>query len=483
MRRLTKDEFILKSNLIHGNKYDYSFVNYVNNSTKVVIICPEHGKFEQTPSHHLSGKGCPRCAGKNKSTEDVVKDFRKVHSDRYDYSLVKYSGSRNPVDIICLKHGKFSQTPHEHLSGCGCPECGKESVRSKKSDSINDFINKAINIHNNRYDYSNVNYTRSSDKVEIICPEHGPFMQTPNKHLMGENCPQCSKRYDKSECELYEYIKSLLPGYEIIRNSKNIIDGLELDIYIPGLGIAFEYDGLFWHSEAMKDDRYYHVSKTDKCLSKGIQLIHIFEDEWLCKNDICKSRIQNILNKTSNRIYARKCHIVIIDSKTEREFLNENHIQGYVSSKICYGLYYNNELVSIMSFSSLRKNLGNKYCEGKYELLRFCNKLNMSVTGGASKLLNHFIKEFNPIEIISYADRRWSNGKLYKSIGFSEDHKSSPNYFYIIKNKRINRYNLRKDILIKKYNCPVDMTEHEFCLGQKWYRIYDCGTILYRMVF
>ena len=134
-----------------------------------------------------------------------------------------------------------------------------------------------------------------------------------------------------------------------------------------------------------------------------------------------------------------------------------------------------------MTFGCLRKNLGNKNKENCYELLRFCNKINTNVVGGASKLLSHFIKQYHPEEIISYADRRWSQGNVYEKLGFSYKHNSQPNYFYIVGDKRVNRFSFRKNILVKKYGCPIETTEREFCLSQKWYRIYDCGTKIYTL--
>jgi hypothetical protein len=150
------------------------------------------------------------------------------------------------------------------------------------------------------------------------------------------------------------------------------------------------------------------------------------------KKDIVKSRIKNILGLTGNKIYARKCEIREVKSSESKLFLNDNHIQGNVNSKIKLGLYYNDELVSLMTFGSLRKNLNQSSIDNVYELLRFCNKLNCSVIGGADKLLKHFIKEYNPKEIISYADRRWSQGDLYSNLGFTEITKNKPNYWYII---------------------------------------------------
>ena len=141
--------------------------------------------------------------------------------------------------------------------------------------------------------------------------------------------------------------------------------------------------------------------------------------------------------------------------------------------------FHNDELVSLMSFSSLRKNLGRKDKNGSYELLRFCNKVGITVQGGASRLLTHFKTNKNPDEIISYADRRWSEGNMYEKLGMQFIHDTKPNYFYLIQGNRKNRFGFRKNILVEKYGCPKDMSEHEFCLSQHWYRIYDCGSKLY----
>ena len=132
-----------------------------------------------------------------------------------------------------------------------------------------------------------------------------------------------------------------------------------------------------------------------------------------------------------------------------------------------------------MTFGKRRRNLGSASKDGEYEMLRFCNKTGCSIPGAAGRLFKHFVKEYNPNLVISYADRRWSRGNLYEKLGFTFDHVSKPNYFYIVNGKRCNRFGFRKDILVKKYDCDKDMTEHEFCKSKGWYRLYDCGTLVY----
>ena len=482
----TNENFIKKAKEIHGDKYDYSKTNYINNKTKIVIICPIHGEIEITPNAHISEKrGCPKCGNTLKganfkmSIERFIEKAQKIHGNSYSYEEVSYINNRTPVSIMCPTHGIFKQTPEVHLSGHGCPECANIKRAEKNIMTTIEFIAKAKNIHGDKYDYSKVEYVKYDTPVTIICPEHGEFQQKPYIHLDGSGCQKCAMLFSNYEMELIDYISSIIGEENIIRNDRTILNGNELDVYVPSKKVAFEFDGLYWHSEIKKPNKKYHLQKTMECEKQGIQLIHIFEDEWIYKKDICKSRIKNILG-SSTRLYARKCEIVELTNKEANKFFTENHIQGNVAAKIIYGLKYNNEIVSAMSFGNLRKNLGQKSTDGSYELLRFSNKQNMTVVGGASKLFNHFVKQVNPCDIISYADRRWSMGNLYEQLNFKFSHESEPNYFYIIGNERKNRFGFRKDILISKYGCLPNDTEHNFCLNQGWYRIYDCGTKVYK---
>jgi len=468
-----KEKFIIKAKIKFNDKFDYSDSNYLNSSTKIKIKCNEHNEFfEQIPSEHLRGKnGCNYCTRNPKVDNDFfITKAKSIHGDKYDYSQTNYLNSSTKVNIICKKHGIFNVLPNNHYKQ-NCPKCFDDN----KFLSTNDFIIKAKSIHGDKYDYSKVDYNNSKDKINILCLEHSEFKQIPNDHLMGKGCPKCGSIYNQMENELKDFIKSLNLSFE--ENTKKVIAPYELDIFIPLKKVAIEFNGLYWHSEIYKDKNY-HLNKTELCENKDIKLIHIFEDEWLNKKDVVKSRIKNILGFTEKKIYARKCVIKEISSKESRIFLNENHLQGNVNASIRLGLYYNDELVSLMTFGSLRKNLGNKSSDNQYELLRFCNKLNTSTIGGANKLLKYFITTHKPKEIISYADRRWSQGNLYSKLNFFKKHNTKPNYFYIVNEKRENRFNYRKDILVKE-GFDDKLTEHQIMLNRKLYRIYDCGSICY----
>lgn len=470
-RSVTTENLIKKCNKVHNNKYSYENTEYIDAYTKICVTCPVHGDFYILPFQHLNGQGCPKCKGRNLTQDEVIAKFKKIHGDKYDYSKVIFNKMKEKVCIICPEHGEFWQTPQKHISGHGCPICGGTAKLTTQT-----FIKKSNDIHKFKYDYSLANYINNKTYVEIICPTHGLFKQLPYNHLNGHGCPKCVETTSKPECLIYDFIKNI--DTNTIQSKRDLISPYEIDLYSPKHNIAIEYDGLYWHNEK-NVDRNYHLLKTKMCEKQGIQLIHIFEDEWIHRQEIVKSRLKSVFNIIEERIYARKCTIRDVSFIDSKNFLEKNHIQGDCSSKYRYGLYYNDEIVSIMTFGSKRRNLGSKNEKDSYELLRFCNKLNTTVVGGASKLLKHFIKEHNPNEIISYCDRRWSIGRMYEKLGFTLDHISQPNYFYVIGEKRENRFKYRKSELIKQ-GFDKDKTEHEIMLERGIYRIYDCGTKVYK---
>lgn len=467
-RKDVKD-FIKESKKIHGNKYDYSLVNYKNGRTNIKIVCPIHGIFEQAPSNHLQGKGCKYCGGTAAiDTNIFIEKSKLINGDKYDYSLVNYKNSATPIKLICPEHGEFEQLPNNHLSKeQGCFKC------LDKVFDLESFIEKSNLIHNNLYDYSKVDYSKSNSKVKIICPIHGEFEQTPASHIRGSGCHSCGHINSKQEKEITSFLKSL--SIEIIENSRLIIPPYELDIYIPSYKIGIEFNGIYWHSDKHRDKEY-HLNKTKECDKLGFKLIHIFEDEWIYKKNIVKSRLKNILGLTENKIHGRKCEIKEVSSKDVKLFLNENHIQGNIGSKIKLGLYYENELVSLMTFGHRPM-----FNSNQYEIIRFCNKLNTTVIGGAQKLLKYFIKNYNPKEIISYADKRWSQGNLYEKLGFTFISDSPPNFYYVIDKKRYHRINFQKHKLIKQ-GYDKNKSESQIMLERGINKIYDCGSKKYSLL-
>ena len=248
-------------------------------------------------------------------------------------------------------------------------------------------------------------------------------------------------------------------------------------------------NGNYWHSEKYKGKKY-HLDKTILSESKGIRLIQIMDDEWMNKKDIVKSKICHILNINRNltKIYARKCFIKEITAKEKKDFLNKNHIQGSDSSCINLGLFTkdNNTLISVMTFCKPRKSLGQNSNKYDYELSRFASDINYVVVGGFSKLFSFFKNNYDWKKIITYADRRWSQGNVYLKNGWIHTHDSKPNYWYVDKNlkTRHHRYNFRKQVLKDKFPNIFDsnLTEFEIMDKTKYFRVWDCGNMVFEYV-
>lgn len=297
-KKLTTEEFVKRAKLIHKNKYDYSKVAYTNAYNKVIIICSKHGEFLQKPFLHLSGCGCPSCNGKNRLTTEVFieRAVKKHGKGRYDYSPVIYKSAKFKVKIKCnICQYIFEQLPFHHLNGIGCPKC------ANKCKSTKDFIEQSIKIHGQRYDYSKSEYLGSKIKTLIGCSIHGYFEQEPNAHLSGQGCPRCAKNIfrSKGERELCEYIKSIYSN-KVLENTRDYLNGKELDIFIPELKIAFEYNGEHWHQIHEERTPGYHENKRQLCKDKGIRLVEVWEKEWKKNKEKIKEEILSEMKKAES---------------------------------------------------------------------------------------------------------------------------------------------------------------------------------------
>lgn len=314
-------------------------------------------------------------------------------------------------------------------------------------------------------------------KCLVCCGEFSINRQylVSRKNSKEDICLNCNPKLSgtsKMEQELFDFIRNNYNG-SIQKGDKTILKNREIDILLPELNLAFEFNGLYWHSEIHKDNNY-HNKKTTDCLNEGIKLLHIWEDDWLFKKDIIKSIILNKLG-VIEKIWARKCEIRYVDNKEVRIFLNDNHIQGFVGSSVKLGLYYEGLLVSLMTFGALRKSLGTKSSSHNWELLRFCNKIGFSVVGGASKLFKYFLSNNEFDMIISYSDNGRGVGELYTKLGFEFVHNTTPNYYYIVCGKREHRFNFRKDVLVKK-GFDTNKTEKEIMNELGYLRVFDSGS-------
>jgi hypothetical protein len=480
-----------------------------------------HLKFQQQVWHFINKyPDIPKCAECN----EILK-FKKSLKEGYGKYCSLLCTNKNKNHIESSKKTWLSNKTEilDKIKKTTLEKFGVENVFQDK-ELIKQGFNKKYNVDNvweiegindkrkqsylTKYGY-NSNLNNKDTHTKTIDTKQKNFLSKyPNftfKNYTGKtltlNCESCSQEYniDRSsfrhrvlhnitpcticnpinsgesffEKEILTFVKEIYNGF-VVENDRNIINPKELDILIPDKKLAIEFNGLFWHSSEFVGYKY-HLDKTNLCKIKGVDLIHIFEDEWFHKKDIVKSIIKSKLKIYDRVIYARKCKIVELSSKLYKDFCNENHIQGHVNSSIKLGLYLDDVLISVMSFGGLRKSLGSNSEEGTYEMLRYCSKLNTLVIGGASKLFSYFIKKYNPHKIISFSDKRYFIGDLYEKLKFVMDKETSPNYYYVTDYlKRENRFKYRKDILVKQ---GFDSEKSEFNIMDERgiHRIYDCG--------
>ena len=412
---------------------------------------------------------------RKKTSEASNKMWQNPEIKKKHFEAIK-KAYENPE--IKKEHSKAQKKRYENLEERKkTSEAIKKAYEIKRQEFIEkynlskEFLEKEF-IENNRFDiYKFCEYCNISYQLGLFY-----------KKYFNIEIPNVQRKCVIQQ-EIYDFISQYI---QADFNNREIINPQELDIFIPSKNNAIEFDGLLYHSSgysslsacnSVEEYPTYHLEKTQACMEKGIQLFHIFESEWRDKKEIWKSVLLNAIGK-SEKVYARKCIIKEVPSKEAKEFLNANHLQGACNSKVNIGLYSGNTLVSLMTFGKPRYN---KLYE--WELLRFCNTLNISVIGGASKLLSYFIKTYNPSSILSYANLRWSTGNLYERLGFTLISQSSPNYFYfnndLILHSRIEFQKHKLKDKLENYNS--DLTESENMYNNGYRKIYDCGNLVYEM--
>ncbi len=396
---------------------------------------------------------------KNQSVQKKIRDTN-----------VKRYGTASPVNNVSVKEKLQKSRAIAHYN----------NIKSRCAAASVELLFQETDYTDSRnYQEYPVKCTRCSN-VFNDCFTHG--------HI-----PRCIKCFpvkasvSKHEDDIANYIKENFPDITVDTNNKTVIGPHELDIYIPSKKIAIELNGNYWHSElAGKKYKNYHLNKTKKCEDAGILLVHVFEDEWIHKKEIIKSKINALLSSAEigESRHARKCEIRVIDSHTSNSFLDQTHLQGRDNAPIRYGAYFGDELVGVMTFGKLRIALGELHKDGCYELYRFCTK--GRIVGLLSKFIARFKKDHSPKKIITYADRRFSSPEKcgYSRCGFKLVKETTPNYWYMNKNydNRIHRFNFRKSNLKSKLaSYDSNLTEWENMQANGYDRIWDCGHLRYEM--
>lgn len=483
--RIPVAEAIERARAVHGDTYTYVEKSYSGIDSKMQIVCKEHGEFSQYLSSHIKQKaGCPECAvgrarwGLRVSFTEFVHRARAVHGDRYGYSEDGYRGNISDATIMCKDHGEFKQSVSNHLAGKGCKACGVRQRSSTQTLPYKEFVARASEAHSDRYSYIESSYTNVASKVSVVCSEHGTFSVIASNHLKARvGCPKCVGRVSTGEKELAEFVTSLLHAEKSVKYQ----GAKEFDIYIPSKKLAIEYDGLPWHSTKYKTPTE-QVRKAKDADELGVELIRVFEHEWLLRRKQVESLILARLGASKERLYARKCNIVKVTNSEARVFHNENHIQGWSrNSGEHIGLEFEGKLAALMTFT---KNLSSRKAEeGVHELVRFSSSV--QVVGGASKLLKSYIEEFSPLKVLSYSDKRLFSGRLYERLGFEKVHDVAPSYSYWkdgtleLKHKALfKRENLEK--LFGDKFAP-EKTEKENCEANGYFQVYDDGKVRWEL--
>jgi hypothetical protein len=386
------------------------------------------------------------------------------------YGTLDFLNSDKSKKTLIEKYGVDNPMKNENI---------KKNVSSKfKENSLN-----KLNERLKKFNTETIKYTK--EKVKIICNKCGSYTENHSVTINSkirfniDPCSICNPPNLSSsnlETELREYISSIYKN-DILPNKKLIKHGgksFEVDIYLPEIKTAFEFNGLYWHSEIYKSPEY-HIFKTDYAKKIDVDLYHIWEDDWNYKKEIVKSIILSRIKKTE-KIWARKCEIKEITNKEYLDFCENNHLQGHGISSIRIALFYEDDIVSVMGFSKNRKLISGKK-DTEYELVRFCSKLGITVVGSASKMLKYFETKYNPSSLISYCDISISPDQkksIYSKCGFELEYKTNPGYSWVIDGKRHHRLNFTKNKLIKSGEDP-NLTNDEIMWNKGYYKIWDCG--------
>ena len=528
---MTKQEkFIQKAKKLHSGKYTYDKSTYISNTTNLIITCPKHGDFNQSPKAHLQGSGCRECSKERLSkkysmgVEEFIKKANKVHDSKYDYSKTIYKATSKKVTIICPEHGEFEQMAGNHLRGFGCNRC------NGYVDCADGFIEKSIRVHGHRYDYSKVKYANTITKVDIICPEHGIFSQAPNGHMEGKGCNKCAsnvkaEKFIMSENDFiaraikvhgntYDYSKVDYKGakekitiicpehgeFEQLAGShirgsgcsscagftsleeKELSDFLKEHIDIETsnrkLIAPLELDivipskkiAIEFNGLYWHQSRFvgkdYHDKKSKLCKEKGYQLIHVWDDDWKNRKDVVKNMLLHKIGKSTQSRIFAR-KCEVKHLIREKDFFDLNHIQGHTSGRYI-SLYHDGEVVASIIYKNTALNTKNK---GMTQIIRYAT--NANVIGGFSKLSKHLQKlEGKPL--LTFSDNCISDGGLYENNGFTNTYDIPIDYMYVENMKREHKFNYRLKNLKERFGI-TGLTEKQATEQLNIHRVHDCG--------
>jgi uncharacterized Zn finger protein (UPF0148 family) len=454
---ITFKEFEKKANEVHDFKFKYvPFDGEKDVRKKTTVICPIHGNFETIIKNHLNGSGC-KMDSELKTTEEILneknyflKESEKIYGNEFYINIDEFSGMNKPITMKCNKCGySFKRIPAVHIkSHVDCRLCKIRKKAQERIKTTESFINECKEIYGDEYSYDKTVYTKSNEPVIIKHNKCGRYFSIEaNSFLQGHGCPYHFVNKSKGELDLVEYIRELLPENEILTNDRTVLDGNELDIYIPDLKIAFEYDGLFLHNSKIKE-KDYHLIKTTKSFEKGINLYHIFEDEWLKKNKLCKMFIHNLFFNEKKVIFDTDKKISQIKIEKATEFHNENSLEDITLFDMCYALFYQNEIIE--TIEAIREvNNGFR--------INIVRNLTNPYYGYEKDLIAALISE-NDAEFLEYRqDKRLNHETWMKELGFEKISEIEPTPYFVEKDKRVPEKGEFDGRVLEIYNCGYDI--------------------------
>lgn len=474
-RKIEEGKFLLFLNELEDYELVEDNFEYINIRQKVKIRHKTCGTVWEPAIRKFWSEGS-RCPLLRCSKKDALEKIRK--NERFDDFIKNsdYEIKENNFEYIGIKQ----RVKIRHKT-CGtiwnpiignllrkktiCPRCKHKKRQIPTIERLN-FI------FNNEKEYELVNkdfvYINSSQKIDIIHKKCDKVFSPTVHNFLDNNsrCPNCCFSYSLEQKSIFDFIKRYHDN--VLENNRNIIPPYEIDIYVPEKQVAFEYNGLYWHSEERKGKNFHNI-KTELCQEKGIKLFHIFSDEWHNKQEIVKSMILNLLNCTEKRIYARDCSIYSIDNQEGYEFFKKSHLSGKTAAIKTFCLKKDEEIVSCLSLRKPLKRNNELYIE----IARFCSKLNTVVVGGFGKLMKEvkiWASENGYKYILSYADRRFGSGEVYLQNGFEYCGKTVVNYWYTNNIKRYSR---------QKYRAQNGKSEKQVAQENGVFKIYGCGSNIY----
>lgn len=425
-----------------------------------------------------NNSGCPYCSGHRllPGSNDVASsrpDLLSSWSEKNTQAPNEvFKNSRTKVLWVCEKGHEWISSVNYRSDGHGCPYCASKRVLPGYNDLLSCFPDIAKQWSSRNEDSPGKVIAQSNKKYWWVCEEGHEWEVSPNNRVSyNSGCPLCVSHISKPEDELFSFIYSLWEDPpEIFRSKRNIIPPKELDLYIPSLNIAIEFNGIYWHSEKYKE-KDEHFNKTQMCNEKGITLIHIWEDDWIYRKEIVKQLIRHKLGKvTGETVYARKTKVVPLSRKEISVFLNKHHILGATTGTYYLGLKYQDRIVAVTVLTRRKNTL---------TLDRYATSC--SVPGGHSKLVSWVEKNLEYKTLVTFADLCLSNGDLYEKTGWKKDSILAPDYKYLVGTTRVHKFNYR----LKRFRNDPDllwaegMTERQLAELNGLVRVWDCGKIRY----